>query len=242
MRIIERSLGPDTNKPIKEWILWAQQQCWDIPAYLRTLVGGDCTISPLQVDQVDPADSGDPCAVFRTMVNLTAEQISITFVGDRTESGTGANNKLKISARNKTKYVALVALDLVSQRREGGLNHQGAILLGMAQKKKLTRTNSIAMKITRLRKIFHEHLGISGDPFDPYRKGVGWEPRFKIADDRGATDERARQEAEQRTVSYEGLLETGTQFGDTNQTHQFPDLENDTVEEWLKNNDPNVSA
>jgi hypothetical protein len=38
VRIIHRSLGSDSKKPIAEWVIWAQQQSWNIPAYLRFIV------------------------------------------------------------------------------------------------------------------------------------------------------------------------------------------------------------
>ena len=91
-----------------------------------------------------------------------------------------------------------------------------------------------------------KHLGISDDPFDPYRKGAGWMPRFKIFDKRGAADKRAKREAGRTTVSLEELTEQGTQFGDTNQTHEFFDTESDTENDaaavWLNDNDPAAPA
>ena len=92
--------------------------------------------------------------------------------------------------------------------------------------------------MTRLRQIFRNHLGISNDPFTPYYKGVGWEPRFEIYDKRGAADERAKREAECRTDSYEGMLESGGKGGDVNQTRQPLGSENDAADSWLKDNDP----
>jgi hypothetical protein len=186
------------------------------------------------VHVINPSgDTSESLDVFRSMVKLTADEVSIAFVGDKTESGMGANNMLEISARGKTSRVALAALDLVDRRR-GELNRQGVILLGMAQKNKLTRTDPIAANMTRLRKVFHEHLGISDDPFYHYQKSAGWEPRFKIDDKRGVADERALREAEHRTDSLEELTERGTQFRDTS--------ENDAAADWLKDNDPDVTA
>ena len=181
------------------------------------------------------------CEIFRAMKSLTADEVSVTFVGDKTESGIGANSMLEISARRKTRRVALAVLDLVD-RRQGSLNSQGVILLGMAQKKKLTRTEPHATKMTRLREVFHKHLGINDDPFSLYRKGVGWEPHFKIFDNRGAADERAKREAERRTESYEQLNESGEKGDDTNQSQQSFDSENDATGGWLKDNDPDAPA
>ena len=181
------------------------------------------------------------CEIFRAMKILTADEVSVTFVGDKTESGIGANSMLEISARGETRRVALAALDLVD-RRQGSLNSQGGILLGMAQKKKLTRTEPNAAKMTRLREVFRKHLGINDDPFGHYRKGVGWEPHFKIFDNRGAADKRAKREAERRTESYEQLNESGEKGDDTNQSQQSFDSENDATGGWLKDNDPDAPA
>lgn len=190
-----------------------------------------------------PADNAGAaeCKVFRDMQKLTADEVSIAFVGDKTESGVAANNMLEISARAETRRVALAALGLVN-RRSGRLNSQCAILVGMAQKKNPIRTEPNAAKITRLRRVFRTHLGIIGDPFDPPRKGVGWGPRFKIDDKRGAADERAKREAERRTVSYDQLTERGEKAGDRTQTHPDFDSGYDAADDWLTKNDPEASA
>ncbi len=180
--------------------------------------------------RLDQGTSGKPCGVFIAMKGLTADEVSITFVRDKAESGLGANNMLEISARGETRRVALATLDLVD-RRNGALNSQGAILLGMAQKKtKMMHTGRNAKKLTRLRRVFRIHLGINADPFDPYRKGVGWEPLFKIYDKRGAADERAKREAELRTYSYNDQIDPGL------------DSESELGADWLKENDPDAPA
>jgi hypothetical protein len=133
---------------------------------------------------------------------------------------------LEISARGKTKRVALAALDLVDRRR-GRLNSQGIILLGMAHGDRLIRTENKAQGMSRLRRVFRTHLGINTDPFYPYRRGAGWQATFKICDERGAANERAKREAERRTVSYD----------DNKQRHQSFDSKGDAADEWLKAND-----
>jgi len=188
----------------------------------------------------DQGTSENQCAVFLAMQNLTADEVCIAFVGDKNESGVGANDLLEISARGETRRVALAAIDLIDLHRRS-LNSQCAILLGMAQKKKLTSTDLNKKKISRLREVFRKHLGISA-PFDPYRKGAGWEPRFKIYDNRGAAEERAKREAERRTDSYEQMNESGEKAGNTNQTSQSFDSEDDDADAWLRNNDLNEPA
>ena len=148
---------------------------------------------------------------------------------------------LEICARKETRRVALAALELVD-RRGGSVNSQGVVLLGMANTKNLPHSGANAAKMKRLRDVFRAHLGIKADPFEPYRKSAGWVPRFKIADKRGAADERAKREAERRTDSYEQLNERGDRFADFGQSHQSFDDENEPGAQWLKNNDPDSPA
>lgn len=90
--------------------------------------------------------------------------------------------------------------------------------------------------------MFSHHLGISSNPFTPYNKSVGWEPRFKVYDKRGSADKRALRDAERRTVSYEHLMAIGEKVGDTSQTHESYKFENDAAADWLKDNDPDMPA
>lgn len=182
-----------------------------------------------------------PCAVFLAMENLVASELSLAFVGDKGESGLGANNMLEISARGTTKRVALAALDLVDRRR-GTLDSQGVILLGMAQRQKLPRTDKNAKKMTRLREVLRRHFGVVGDPFEQFRKNAGWVPHFKISDNRGLADDRAKQDAERLTVSYDQLTESGAQFADADRGNSFSDGDDDAAAEWLKDNDPDARA
>jgi hypothetical protein len=189
-----------------------------------------------------PSAATQPNAIFLGMENLSARELTIAFVGDRAESGLGANNMLEISARGETRRIALAGLNLVDRRR-GYLNSQGAILLGMAHKKTLTRTDQTARKMSRLRDVFRVHLGINKDPFEAYRKGRGWVPHFRISDKRGAADERAQREAERRTDSYEALTERGNPFAASGQSeHPFNDDDDDAASAWLRENDPDARA
>ncbi len=193
------------------------------------------------IESVHTGTLENQCAVFLTMKNLTADEVSITLVGDKAESGIGVNNLLEITARGNTRRVAFAAIDLIDLHRRS-LNGQGVILLGMAQKMILPSTGSNRKKISRLREVFRIHLGIISDPFYTYRKSAGWEPRFKIYDNRGAADERARRDAERHTTSYEQLLESGEKISNSGQSLHSFDSENDDADDWLKNNDPDVSA
>jgi len=216
-------------------------------AYDKDAYSVDGSMIRLLVDAGTSADgplanvAENPCDVFLAMENLDASELAIAFVGDKSETGLGANNMLEICARKETRRVALAFLELVDRRR-GSVNSQGVVLLGMANRKNLPHSGANAAKMKRLRDVFREHLGLRADPFEPYRKSAGWVPRFKIADKRGAADERAKREAERRTDSYEQLNERGDRFADFGQSHQSLDEENEPGAQWLKNNDPDSPA
>ena len=186
--------------------------------------GSDQNNSSIGTNQSIPAKG---CAAFLVMRNLTANEVSITFVGDKTEYGLGVNNLVEIAARGTTKPVALAALDLIGLHNRR-LNKQCATLLSMSQMRKLPSSPGNRKSISRLRELFRNHLGVNDDPFEPYRKGAGWVPRFKIFDKRGAADERAKREGIRKTDSLETFTERGMQFSVT---------ENDAAADWLKNAD-----
>lgn len=161
-----------------------------------------------------PGTSGN-LKVFRAMEKLTADEVSIAFVGDKFDfnSTVGSNSFLEISARNVARKIALSKLDLVNVQ-SGGLNVKGVMLLGMAHGKNPSSTDANGKTISRLREILQQHLGVKSDPFDP--KDVKWAPRFTITDKRGAADERAKQDAlKYKTDSYEQLNEFGKEAGGT---------------------------
>jgi hypothetical protein len=169
------------------------------------------------------------------MRNLTFDELNISFVGDKLESGLGSNNMLEISARNQSRRIALGEFDLVD-RRTGNLNSQAAILLGMARKQSPPLNGKNSAKMSRLRKVLCINFGIKGDPFDPLGNR-GWTARFQITDRRGLADERARDEAERRTISLEqrSYFPAASIAGD-------PEDSSETVLEpgdyWLRDNDP----
>ncbi len=203
--------------------------------------------------------SGNPrdvCDVFRAMKNLTADKVSIIFTGHKSETGLG-NTMLTISANKVTRHVPVGNLDLVNRSNKSTLNKQGTILLGMAQKHgKFLRSDSHSTAITRLRNMFKVHLGITSDPFEPYRASVGWIPRFKITDKLSAADERAKHEAENYlTDSLEQMEEKGIQLAGTGEidqssTEEYPyrkeksdkkysyyNKDEKEADDWLENND-----
>ena len=168
--------------------------------------------------------------VFRKMKNLTAVKLSIAFVGDKPDSGMG-NTMLEISAMDETRRVPLAELDLVD-RRSGSLNHQGAILLGMAKKTMLKNSPENSKKMQRLRAVFKKHLGIESDPFYPFNKYDGWKPIFRLENKLGAKDERARREGEFKTESWEQRNELGEKVSAYHESNDMD--ENDEASDWIK--------
>lgn len=182
-----------------------------------------------------------PGEVFRGMKNLSATELTMIFVGDKDEHGLGANNVLNISARGETRCIALSAIDLVD-RRHGRLNKPCGILIGMAQGRVIKHTESKARLISRLREIFRKFFGINSDPFSSYQKSTGWKPHFKIIDNRGAADRRAREKAERYTDSFEYLsrrkekqiYDKNSELFGAEDPESFEE-ENDAAGEWIKN-------
>lgn len=165
---------------------------------------GDNHSVPCSAVNIDsPASAAvDQCEIFCNMNNLTFDELSMSFVGDKADSGLGSNNMLEISARNQSRRVALGEFDLVD-RRNGSLNSQAAILIGMAGEKIPPINPANSTKMTRLRKVLRTKLGIKNDPFDCSSKR-GWVPHFQIVDLRGAADVRAREEAERKSFPWNG--------------------------------------
>lgn len=176
--------------------------------------------------------------IFRNMEKLAFDELSIVFVGDKTESGLASNNMLEVSARNQARRMSLGEFDLVD-RRSGSLNGQAAMLLAMAKKNYPPLSPQNALKVTRLRKVMRKNFGISGNPFDPPHKSTGWIPRFQINDIRGLADKRAQAKAELWTISLEQPnVSSAASITVSNSGEPSEDEENDASAEWLKSNDP----
>jgi len=189
----------------------------------------------------DKVISADPCADFRVMRDLSADELTLTFVGDRSDAGLGANNMLEISARTTTRRVALASVDLADRRR-GGPNSQAVILLGMATGRRLLYSQPNATKMKRLRDVFRIHLGLAGDPFQPYNKNDGWVPLFALRDRRGAADERAKREGEWRTESLDTVTEHQASLQQSRGSHRNFEAEGDEADAWLQQHDREDSA
>lgn len=173
--------------------------------------------------QADPSrvDSG---SIFRDMQNLDASELKLAFVGEKSESGLGANNMLEVSARGITRRIPLAALDLVDKGK-GTPNGECGVLLGLAKGSKIPKSGANSSKMSRLRKVFKNHFGTSKDPFEPRVATTGWVPLFEITDKRGVADARAQKEAERRTVSLDQMAESGRELSDPS---------GDDADDWMR--------
>ena len=182
--------------------------------------------------------------IFQKMEKLTPQEISITFVGVKSEGGMG-NNMLEISARGEKKRVPIAALNLVDGRK-GTLDSQGTILWAMTKNNfRLTPANKNSQKMTRLRQNLQAYFGINSDPFHPFNKADGWLPIFKIDDKIGAADERAKLEAEWYSKSRDQMNESGekasadyyenNEANEDDETAEYDETnENDAAALWIK--------
>lgn len=193
--------------------------------------GADSTAT--EGERVDQSAGSDHLAAFRGMENLKPHEVTISFVGDKSQEGLSANNLLEIAARGVRRRTSLAEFGLVD-RRNGALNTQAAILLGMAADKSLKLAGGgISAAMTRLRNAIRNNLGITSDPFSPRHPRSGWEPLFSISDKRGLADTRAREDAERKTMSLEACQEQGIQFPPRPIEHDFDD-EDDDASRWIK--------
>ena len=134
---------------------------------------------------------------FRRMDRLSWNEIQIDFV-----AGESGSVLLNVSARQKARRIALAELDLIN-RKNGEMNHQGAVLLALALRNRLPNSREMPRRVSRLRDVLKKHFGIDSDPFDPYNQQAGYKPVFKVSDKRNSADERARKNAERKTISWD---------------------------------------
>lgn len=182
--------------------------------------------APEPAPVVESPNADGTASIFRDMSSLNASELSLAFVGDKPESGLGANNMLSVVARGEIRRIPLASLGLVD-KRNGHPNGECGVLLGLTQGLRPKKSDSNTQKMKRLRLVFLHHFGIEKDPFEPYMAATGWVPLFKVVDRRGAADERAKKEAEERMVSLEQLAEKGVQLRDRS---------NDDADIWMKEN------
>lgn len=171
------------------------------------------------------------CADFLALPNLSANEVSIEFA-----AGDSGGVILNVMARNVTRRITLAELDLFD-RRKGEMNNQGGLLLGLAQGRRIhTASQKTAKQIGRLRKALKTRLGIKDDPI--HQNNAGYSPAFKLTDNRGAADARAKREGEWRKESLEELQERGVQLGDDERTDYSyetdEDMAGDAADEFLK--------
>lgn len=176
--------------------------------------------------------SDGPLAEFRAMQNLTCEELSITFFGDK-EDYLMSTNMLEISARGVIKRIPVAAFGLVNNH-SGKTNFQGQILFSMTLNKKLLSSKENITRVKRLRDLFKIHLGITHDPFLPYQSSYGWMPRFKLQDRRGAADIRAKRQAEIRTVSYDDDKNNTVEQNDEDDMGVSFNSDVNSADDWMK--------
>jgi hypothetical protein len=166
------------------------------------------------------AENGfDPLSVFREMENLTPDEIRLRFA---------PNAIIEVSARKVLRRVPYAAFDLIDRRTGGELNKLGGILLAICENRVVPKTGKGNGKaISRLRTVFAKQLGLQGDPFSRE-----WRPNFQIEDARQAADERAKREAERRTVSFDEERHSSEYpFGGSDDD---PSTQGDPADLWLR--------
>lgn len=180
---------------------------------------------------VQAASVPNPFADFLALSNLSASEVSIEFA-----AGDSGGAILNVTARHVTRRIALAELDLFD-RRKGDMNIKGAVMLKWATGERVSADSRKGMpkQIERLRKELKSRLGITDEPI-VHNGGTGYEPAFKIQDKRGAADQRAKREAERRTVSLDELQESGIQFEGNERAECDHESEGDAADEWLRKN------
>jgi hypothetical protein len=197
-----------------EWLAWSIQEQIKVHDGFRLAVESlttqpDTKPTTAAASVVDAIT--DPCARFREMGGITANELTIVISGDKDSSGLLSTNSLVITAQGITKKVTLASLNLIDLHRNR-VNYQGLILLGMAQGRKTsTAEKKNTKRVERLRKSLRANLGITDDPL-PYTRGKGWEPSFTVRDSRGMAAARAEHEALKRSDSLEQSEADGKQF------------------------------
>lgn len=172
-------------------------------------------------------------AEFRNMPRLSWNEVRIDIVAG--ESGSAL---LKVSARGEMRRVAMAEIDLVD-RRKSEMNEQAGVLLALAQGGRLATTREMPRRVSRLRNTLKKHFGISSDPFETYNQQAGYKPVFEISDKRGAADERAKKNAERRTVSFEDWQANRNRSED-NDNGNDDDSNDDPHTRWFKENAPDM--
>ena len=110
-----------------------------------------------------------------------------------------ADYKIGYSIDNKNwKRSSFIEIGLMGKRKLEP-NELGGILIGLSIKQKYP-TNGIALggnktAISKINKSLVKLTGLSGHAFYKFNKGDGYKPIFKLIDDRGNADKRAKKEA-----------------------------------------------
>lgn len=163
------------------------------------------------IDEETQSDT-DPLVEYRQMENLTWGEVSISLV---------AGDLIEISARGKVKRVSYAHMGLVDKRIDKGtLNRQGATLLAIAFQER-SKDSQYKKHLSRLRGQLKSLFGIDKNPFHPSSFPNLHFPIFELNDYRKKADQRAKERAGWRMVSYD----------DENIQHQMQGSLSDSVEE-----------
>jgi hypothetical protein len=103
-------------------------------------------------------------------------------------------------------------------------NHLAGILIALSHgtnyPKSIPAENKHKKSISTLRTSLMKLTGIKNDPFTSFNKTVGWKPRFKLTDDRGNADDRAKKAA------------IHTDYDDG----KYYEHEGDETDQWIEDN------
>lgn len=148
-------------------------------------------------------------AIYRPFAGVTPDALTLRL---------RANYMIEVSAPGMDIWRAHASKVDLLDKRHGDWNKQACILIGLASGHRVPPDADKA--VSRLRKLFKDHLGISADPFP--REKSGWTPRFKVENATNTKDQRAKRDA--RHVSFDERTVADYPF----------DPGSDAAADWLK--------
>ena len=204
---------------------------FSVPDAFRQHAISQSTIVEMSETESDSAPS-PALTDFRNMDRLSWNEIQIDFV-----AGDSGSALLNVSARKVTRRIALAELELIN-RKTGEMNHQGGVLLALASGHRAQTNSKMPRRLSRLRTALKKHFGIDSDPFETYCQQAGYKPVFVVYDKRDAADERAKKNAERKTLSFEDWQEHKSTSEDKDIVDD--DSNDDETTRWFKANAPDM--
>lgn len=132
-----------------------------------------------------------------TGINFGNEEITYDWGDITVKIYAGYKLGVKIKSGNYRKS-SFQAIGLMGKLKNDP-NELGGILIGLATGRKFPPTRHLLPShktaISKLRNSLVKLVNLPSDPFLPINEGDGWQPRFKLIDDRRNADERAKGEA-----------------------------------------------